>query len=131
MNAQSSFKQGETSKDVAALLERVQSADPCAPDLDEDNMGIGWGHYQFTSGGLGLSTSLTCWQDIGSVATAFELVAAAIKTCQEARLMCADADAASGFISDVYLSKTVECLQDCWVGAGGVRSLFFLLLVFV
>ncbi|KAF8262989.1 hypothetical protein EI94DRAFT_1704351 [Lactarius quietus] len=74
MNAQWSFTEGEPFENVATLLEHVQFADPGILDLDEDNMGKGWGHYQFTAG-------------CGSIATAFKLVAAAIETCQEARLM--------------------------------------------
>ncbi|KAI9452381.1 hypothetical protein BJY52DRAFT_1190328 [Lactarius psammicola] len=121
MNAQMSFKRGETSKNVSALLERIQFADPNSPDIDEDNLGQSWGHYQFTAGGLSLSSSLTTWEDVGSVTTAFKLVAAALKTCQEARMMCTNAGTlkTGGFISDVYLEKIVECLQNCWVGAGG------------
>ncbi|KAI9431860.1 hypothetical protein H4582DRAFT_2084322 [Lactarius indigo] len=124
MNAQSSFKQGEPSKQVTALLNRVQFADPSSPDIDEDNACQGWGHEQFTAGGLTLSSSLTCWQDIGNVTTAFKLVAAAIKMYQEARLMCKNAGTpkTSAFISDVYLEKTLECLESCWVSAGGVLT---------
>jgi hypothetical protein len=29
-----------------------------------------------------------------------------------------------GFISDVYLERVLECLEVCWVGAGGVRVYF-------
>ena len=124
MNAQPSFKQGNPSQNVTTLLERIQSADPTSPDIDEDNKGQSWGHYQFTAGGLTLSYSLTTWQDIGSIATAFKLVAAALKTCREARLTCKDAGVSTtvGFISDVYLEKTLESLESCWVGAGGVSS---------
>ncbi|KAF8268983.1 hypothetical protein EI94DRAFT_1476306, partial [Lactarius quietus] len=70
MNVQPSFKQGETSENVTALLERVQLADPASPDIDEDNMGQSWGHYQFTAGSISPSSSLTTWQDVGSIATA-------------------------------------------------------------
>ncbi|KAI9428865.1 hypothetical protein H4582DRAFT_2090797 [Lactarius indigo] len=122
MNAQLSFKQGETSESVTTLLERVQSADPGSPDIDEDNMGQSWGHYQFTAGGISPSSSLTSWEDVGSVAMAFKLIAAAIKTCREARVMCANAGTpkTTGFISNVYLEKILECLESCWVGAGGI-----------
>ncbi|KAH9047750.1 hypothetical protein EDB84DRAFT_1614692 [Lactarius hengduanensis] len=91
MNAQSSFKQSEPSEQVTTLLDRVQFADPSSPDIDEDNACQGWGHEQFTAGGVTLSSSLTSWQEVGNVATALKLVAAAIKTCQEARLMCENA----------------------------------------
>lgn len=124
MNAQPSFKQGEPSQNLLALLERVQSTDPTSSDIDEDNMGPSWGHYQFTAGGLTLSNSLTTWQDIGSVAIAFKLIAAALKTCREARLMCAGISTMGGFISDIYLEKTLDGLETCWVGAGGVRAMF-------
>ncbi|KAI9442454.1 hypothetical protein H4582DRAFT_2054893 [Lactarius indigo] len=122
MNAQLSFKQGETSESVTTLLERVQSADPGSPDIDEDNMGQSWGHYQFTAGGISPSSSLTSWEDVGSVAMAFKLIAAAIKTCREVRVMCVNAGMPKtmGFISDIYLEKILECLESCWVGAGRI-----------
>ncbi|KAH8985730.1 hypothetical protein EDB86DRAFT_3083313 [Lactarius hatsudake] len=103
MNAQLSFKEGEPSEQVAMLLERVQSAVPCSPDIDEDNTYESWGHYQFTAGGISPASSLTSWEKVGSVATAFKLMAAAIKT-------------------DVYLEKVLKCLESCWVGAGGVLT---------
>ncbi|KAF8256925.1 hypothetical protein EI94DRAFT_1744036, partial [Lactarius quietus] len=121
MNAEPSFRQGTTSPNVATLLERVQFADPSSPDFDEDNLGQNWGHYQFTAGGLTLSSTLTTWQDVGSIATALKFVAAALKTCLQAREMCANAGASTmaGFLSDVYLEKTLDHLKNCWVGAGG------------
>ncbi|KAI9447547.1 hypothetical protein H4582DRAFT_2051286 [Lactarius indigo] len=119
-----SFKEGEPSKQVTTLLEHVQFADPCSSDIDEDNTCQSWGHYQFTAGGISPASSLTNWQEVGSITTAFKLVAAAIKTCQEARLMCLNAGTlkSTGFISDVYLEKTLECLENCWVGAGGMLT---------
>ncbi|KAH9000681.1 hypothetical protein EDB86DRAFT_3075142 [Lactarius hatsudake] len=124
MNAQSSFKEGEPSKQVVTLLERVQFADPCSPDINEDNTCQSWGHYQFTAGGISPVSSLTNWQEVGNIATAFKLVAAAIKTCQEARLMCSNAGTpmTSGFISNIYLEKILDCLKNCWVAAGGVLT---------
>ena len=123
MDTQPSFKQGEPSPDVTTLLENIQSADPKSSDIDEDNRGQGWGHYQFTAGGISPSSVLTAWQNIGSVATAFKLVAAALKTSQDARAMCANAETpkTSGFISDIYLNQILDCLEKCWVDAGGVR----------
>jgi hypothetical protein len=128
MNALPSFKEGETSEKVTTLLERIQFADPGSPDINEDDKGLGWGHAQFTGGDLTLLSTLTTWQDVGSVATAFKLVAATLKTCQEARLMCMNAGMPKtlGFIGDVYLEQTLEHLENCWVGAGGVCIHFFL-----
>ena len=86
-------------------------------------MGQGWGHYQFTAGGLSPATVLTSWQEVGSIDTAFKLVAAAIKTCREAQLMCENAGApkTTGFLSDDYLELMLKHLKKCWVDAGGVR----------
>ncbi|KAI9439700.1 hypothetical protein H4582DRAFT_2075082 [Lactarius indigo] len=124
MNAQSSFKQSEPSEQVTTLLNRLQFADPSSPEIDEDNTCQGWGHEQFTAGGITLSSSLTSWKEVGNVTTALKLVAAAIKTCREARLMCENAGTTKmgAFISDVYLEKTLECLESCWVSAGGVLT---------
>ncbi|KAH8993197.1 hypothetical protein EDB92DRAFT_1944796 [Lactarius akahatsu] len=121
MNAQILFKQGKSSNNVMTLLERVQFADPGSPDIDEDNTCLSWGHDLFTAGGISPSSSLTTWEDVGNVATTFKLVAAALKTCQEVRLMCMNAGTpkTSGFISDIYLKKILECLENCWVGTGG------------
>jgi hypothetical protein len=125
MNAKPLFKQGEPSHNVLALLACLQLADPNSSDFNEDNMGVGWGHYLFTAGGFNVS-SLTAWQDVGSIAIVFKLVAAALKTCQEARLMCAKTGMStmSGFVSDTYLEKTLNALETCWVGAGGVSDWF-------
>ena len=127
MNAQSTFKQGKPSDKVATLLERLQSAAPGSPDIDEDNSCQSWGHYQFTAGFISPTSSLTTWQDVGDVATAFKLVAAGLKICEEARLMCANAGAAktTGFISDDYLKQTLDLIEKCWVDAGGVRLNLF------
>ena len=127
MNAQSTFKQGKPSDKVATLLERLQSADPGSPDINEDNSCQSWGHYQFTAGFISPTSSLTTWQDVGDVATAFKLVAAGLKICEEARLMCANAGAAktTGFISDDYLKQTLDLIEKCWVDAGGVRLNLF------
>ncbi|KAN0129807.1 hypothetical protein V8E53_012377 [Lactarius tabidus] len=109
MNMHRLFQQGKTSENVTTLLECLQSADPGSLDLNEDNTGKGWGHYQFT--------------DVSSIATAFKLMAAAIKTCQEAWLICKNARILlKGFISDAYLEKTLEFLEKCWVDAGGILS---------
>ena len=118
------FKQGTPSEQVTTLLNNVQYADPTSPDISEDNQYQSWGHDQFTAGGISPSSSLTTWQDIGNVTTAFKLVAAALKTCQEVQLMCTNAGVpkTSGFISDVYLEQVLEWLEKCWVDAGGVTE---------
>ncbi|KAF8260178.1 hypothetical protein EI94DRAFT_1706502 [Lactarius quietus] len=113
MNMQPSFKQGNASQNVTTLLKCVQSADLASPDFDEDD--------KVHSRWLTLSSSLTTWQEVGSVAKAFKLVVAALKTCQEAQQMCkSDEMPTSGFISNIYLKNTLECLERCWAAAGGM-----------
>ncbi|KAF8272679.1 hypothetical protein EI94DRAFT_1795895 [Lactarius quietus] len=96
MNLQPSFKQGESSDEVKALLEHIQYADLNSLDINEDNRGQSWGHYQFTAGGLSPLSSLTTWQKIGSVNTALKLVAAALKTCQDARAIFSTVSRSAG-----------------------------------
>jgi hypothetical protein len=100
-------------------------------DINEDNACHSWGHYQFTVGDLNLSSCLTTWQDIGSIDTAFKLVAVALKTCQEACMMCTRAKVpkTNRFLSDTYLKKMLEHLENCWVDTGGVCICFFSLLL--
>ena len=107
------------SKKVSALL---QSTDPCSLEINEHNGNIDWGHNQFTAGGLSPSNLLTRWQDVGSASMAFQLVAAAIKTCQEAGLMCANTGSlkTTGYVSNVYLAQVLELLEKCKVNAGRV-----------
>jgi hypothetical protein len=126
MNAEPLFKQGAPSDQVTTLLKNVEFADPGSPDISKDNTCQSWGHDQFMAGGISPMTSLTSWQDVGNIATAFMLVATALKTCREARLMCANIGApeTGGFISDIYLEQTLRHLEECWVGAGGVHAQF-------
>lgn len=126
MNMEPLFKQGEASTNVTTLLEHIKFADPGSPDIDEDDRGLCWGHYQYTAGGLTLLSSLTSWQDISSVSTAFQLVAAAIKMCQDAQTMCTvnETPMMGGFLSNVYLKKTFDFLKSCWVGTGGIHLLY-------
>ena len=123
MNRQPAFKQGTPSEQVTTLLERIQFADLASPDIDEDNVGQSWGHYQFTAGGVSPSSSLTSWEVVGNVATAFKLVAAGLKTCQDVRTMCANAGTlqTTGFVGDIFFKQILDLLEKCWTEAGGVR----------
>ena len=109
------FKQGKPSNNVTALLECVECAALDSLDIDEDNRGQTWGHYQFMTDDVSPFSSLTTWQDVGSVAVAFRLVAAVLKTCQEAQQMCASTGMlmTGGYLSDVYLEQTLKCLEKC------------------
>ena len=123
MNRQPAFKQGTPSEQVTTLLERIQFADLASPDINEDNVGQSWGHYHFTAGGVSPSSSLTSWEVVGNVATAFKLVAAGLKTCQDVRTMCANAGTlqTTGFVGDIFFKQILDLLEKCWTEAGGVR----------
>jgi hypothetical protein len=116
----------EPSKDVVAFLDRIEHADPNAPDLSEDDDNTSWGHHQFTAGSLTCRTVLTSWDCIGNIAVACKLIAAAIKTCKVARHLCFSRNIkASNFLSDIYLSSIVELLWGSWKDAGGVSTMLF------
>jgi hypothetical protein len=91
-------------------LHQIENADPNNPEFDEDNINGSWGHRQFTSGGMRISTVLRSWDQIGSMA-ACKLIAAALKTCKVARFMCSERNiSATSYLADVYLKETVEAL---------------------
>jgi hypothetical protein len=102
------------SQSVSAFLERIESADPNAPDISEDDTDANWGHYQFTAGNLRCSTVLSSWDEIGAT-TAKKLIAAALKTCQVARHICFEHGVnASGYLSDAYLQTLIQSLWTSW-----------------
>ncbi|KAF9459807.1 hypothetical protein BDZ94DRAFT_1324514 [Collybia nuda] len=105
---------GQPCSMTLALLNQIESADPTAPDINEDDTNLGWGHMQFTASGLTLSTVIRSWENIGNVATAYQLLAAAIKTCRVAQHLCFTNNivATGGFLSDNYLQNLVEILWD-------------------
>jgi len=74
------------------------------------------------AGGLTPLSSLTSWQEVGSMATTLKLVVATIKTCQEVRMICVEARALKTcrFLSNIYLEKVLSCLENCWVKVGRV-----------
>jgi hypothetical protein len=98
------------SNNVSAFLERIESANPNAPDLLEDDMNGNWGHYQFTAGSMRCATVLQFWDEIGT-STACKLFAAALKTCKVARFVCFTRGIEVGsYLSDAYLQTLVESL---------------------
>lgn len=128
LQANPDFTTGEPSSNFLEFLHRVETADPAAfsPELDEDELGVSWGHSQFTSGSLTCTKVITTWSDVGSPLYACKLLAAALTTCYVARwLVCKEVDLETmvlpSFLSDNYLTNTAELLWSCWQTAGGVR----------
>ncbi|KAH9163396.1 hypothetical protein EDB89DRAFT_2078867 [Lactarius sanguifluus] len=103
------------SNDVAALLDQLDSADPDAPDVDNDDSNENWGHVQFTVGGLTIWSALVDWESVGSTSTAFKLIAATVRTCKVARVLCtARGQSSTTYLADNYLELLFEQLQRCW-----------------
>lgn len=106
---------GVPSANILQFIDRIENADPSAED-DEDNLNLSWGHSQFTSGGLTCSSVLVSWPAVGTVNTAFRLLAAAVKTAKVARQLCfAQGIADTGsYLADAYIQNIVELLWKCW-----------------
>lgn len=103
-------------------MTRIEKADPNDTAIDEDNKGVGWGHYQFTAGSMTCGSVMQSWADIGNTDTACKLIAAAIRTCKVARYVCEKMKVeATSYISDMYLGRVIETLWDLWKRAGAVR----------
>jgi len=103
------------------FLARIEKADPNDITIDEDNKGVGWGHYQFTAQSLTCSLVMKSWGDIGNTETACKLIAAAIRTCKVAQYICQKTNVkATTYISDMYLGRVIETLWDLWKLAGAV-----------
>jgi hypothetical protein len=128
MAASPDFKSSIPSDNVAAFLNRIEAADPNSSEIGEDDSNQSWGHWQFTAGGLTITTVIQDWACVGDVDMACKLLAAAIRTCKVARHICLERNITScNFLSDAYLNNMVERLCESWTAAGGVcRFLFFI-----
>lgn len=96
------------------FIERIESANPHTPGIDEDDTNISWGHWQFTAGGITLRSVLKTWSDVGDVPTAYRLLAASLKTCLVARHLCFTnkISVQSSYLSDAYLEEVVDVLWN-------------------
>ncbi|KAI0037341.1 hypothetical protein FA95DRAFT_1614314, partial [Auriscalpium vulgare] len=102
---------GQPSPELTAFLERIESADPNAPDLKEENKNESWGHYQFTAGSLTCDTVFTSWSAVGNPRVACQLIAGAVRTCKVARSLCfLNKVEPKSYLSDVYLEHVIEKL---------------------
>src|SRR6266700_254209 len=128
MAASPDFKSSILSDNVAAFLNRIEAADPNSSEIGEDDSNQSWGHWQFTAGGLTITTVIQDWACVGDVDMACKLLAAAIRTCKVARHICLERNITScNFLSDAYLNNMVERLCESWTAAGGVcQFLFFI-----
>jgi len=96
------------------LIKEIEGADP-NDELDEDENGLNWGHRIFSHRLGNLS-----WQDIGSTVVACRLIAAVVKTCNQARQVCAKLGIRGSYISDSYLDRVIDILREKWDEEGSV-----------
>ncbi|KAI0037448.1 hypothetical protein FA95DRAFT_1684881 [Auriscalpium vulgare] len=116
-----SDEDGAPDDGVISLLNALESADPNDDDLDSDNDNEQWGHKQFNAGFT--YSGIKSWDQVGTVATACRLIAAALRTCKVARHMCFVRDReAKDYLSDVYLEKLVDTISECWNKAHPTES---------
>ncbi len=104
---------GDPPSTTVQFIERIEHAHPDAPGIEEDDTNIGWGHWQFTAGGMTCQSVFKTWSDIGGVTMAYRLLAASLKTCVVARHLCfmnKISMQSSSYLSDVYLEKVVGIL---------------------
>lgn len=126
------FQTGNPSANVLALLDRLETADPNSPEIQEDDANANWGHHQFAGSSLTISTALESWASIGTTAVACRLIAASIKTCKVARYVCLKRQIkASSYLSDAYLENLLERLWSLWQQAGAVCFFFVLLALLI
>lgn len=108
-----SSETGEPSDDVVAFLDRIENADPNSPEIDDDDKGASWGHYQFTAASLTCRSVLLSWSSVGNPNIACRLIAGAIKTSRVARHLCHSYSLKpTSYLCDIYLSNVIEVLWE-------------------
>ncbi|KAF7770877.1 hypothetical protein Agabi119p4_6851 [Agaricus bisporus var. burnettii] len=119
MEANPDFQHQEPSPAVVNFVKRIEEACPSS-ELGEDERNEGWGHYQFTAGGVTCRSVLCDWKAVGNTTMARRLITAAIKTCKVARSWCELLGVQpKSYLSDTYLDILVNHLWDIWQAAGG------------
>jgi hypothetical protein len=127
MKQSPTFQDGPPSDQLIAFIDQVENADSNS-DVSEDDDNMSWGHYQFTAGGVTLTSVLTSWESTGGPKTACKLIAVAIQTCRVARHLCHMRGIRAGsYLSDAYLENVVDRLWTLWKKAGGVSFLFIII----
>ena len=126
LKAKPDFSNDTPSPNVITFLDRIESADPNSPDIQEDDTNANWGHQQFTASSLTCTTVLETWASVGTAAVALRLIASAIQTCKIARHICLKREIhADSYLSDAYLENMIERLWNLWKDAGAVCPFFF------
>lgn len=123
------FRPSSPSPEAAEYLARIASASPDSPDLEEDDTGTSWGHYQFQGNPFTIKTTLTSWDAIGSVEFALKFLAESVRTYRVALYLCEKAGLATdNLLSACYVHELVETIGSAWSRAHEVRNSLILCL---
>lgn len=109
-------------------VSRIEDAEPSLEEYGQDNMGANWGHHQLTAGGLTYTNVLVSWDSVGSLTHIARLIAAILKTCRVARLLCRELNPQPSFIADIYLKNIVEHLWELMQTRKKVYHQFYIIL---
>lgn len=108
-----SSQAGEPSDNMVAFVDRIENADLNSPEIDDDDKGASWGHYQFMASSLTCASVLSLWSHVGNASIACRLIAAAIKTSRVTRHFChLNQLKPASYLCDVYLTNIVELLWE-------------------
>lgn len=96
---------------------------PNDPDLEEDDLGVSWGHKQFQGAPYSITKTLTLWSAIGSVEFALKFLAASIKTYLVAHFLCMKSGLKTDdLLSLCYLREVVDSIWVAWSRAHNVSN---------
>ena len=93
-----------------SFIMEIEAADP-NDEADEEENGLNWGHRLYSHK---LGNIITSWEDVGNAQVARRLIAAVIKTCKQARHVCAKLGVSGSYISDSYLDRMIDILRESW-----------------
>lgn len=117
------FQASPPSPDFVLYLERITSASPNDPELEEDDLGVSWGHNQFQGAPYSINITLTSWSAIGSVKYALKFLAASVKTYRVAHFLCEKSGIKTdNLLSLCYLREAVEAIWVAWIRAHNVSN---------
>jgi hypothetical protein len=97
-----------------SFIMEIEAADP-NDEADEEENGLNWGHRLYSHK---LGNIITSWEDVGNTQVARRLITAVIKTCKQARHVCAKLGVSGSYISDSYLDRTIDILRESWKEGG-------------
>jgi hypothetical protein len=82
------YKWADPSAEMMVFLSSLEECDLNDDSIDEDDKGLGWGHYQYMGGGKTCRSVMPSWVAVGNTDMAHRLIAATIRISKVARYTC-------------------------------------------